>query len=221
MAKFEIKDKEIEREIFGENVYQVKSEMIKDGSVVLDIGANEGIFCAYIAGIAQEKNVSGARVVAVEASPINIITLRENLKAYKDISEKCSFDIIQAAAFDTSNEIVSFVQDERSGSSRVWEQGAFQVSTISLNDLLKPFCKVDICKIDIEGSEYDLFLGASIQTLQKVLYFTIETHSVGSISDEQKIIDIANKLADAGFLVKHCGVPKRGGYLYATNTKKS
>lgn len=53
--------------------------------------------------------------------------------------------------------------------------------------------RIDFCKIDIEGYEYDLLLNASNNDIQKINKFAIEVHNIYSHHEVYKILEMFSK----------------------------
>lgn len=123
-----------ERELFCSAIYP--------GATVLDIGANIGIYTLLAAK-------RGARVFAVEADPKNAIVLRHHI-AINGFSEKVT--VLEMAATDKEQTISLYRDRTNSGHSNLFSgSDAVSVRGNSIDSLHLP--RVDICKMDIEGSE--------------------------------------------------------------------
>jgi len=117
---------------------------------VLDVGANIGIYTL----LAAKRR---AKVIAVEADPGNATRLRHHLDLNR-LDE--SVTVIEVAALDRTGPVSLRRNPNNSGGSAVVAGGSISAATIdSLN--LPP---IDICKMDIEGSELKA-LNGMLETL--------------------------------------------------------
>lgn len=115
---------------------------------VLDIGANIGIYTL----LASKR---GARVFAVEADPANANVLRQNLER-NGLADRV--DIHQMAATDCPASLRLHRNPFNSGGSSVCGKGdGVRVQGRTIDSLGLP--PIDICKMDIEGSELPALRG--------------------------------------------------------------
>jgi FkbM family methyltransferase len=117
---------------------------IKPGTVVLDVGANLGLYTLLAAK-------RGARVFAVEADPLNAEMLRRNLRI-NGLEEKVT--IFQMAATDTEQKVSLHRNRLNMGESNILNSGIFvgDIEGRPIDSLNLP--PVDVCKMDIEGAEF-------------------------------------------------------------------
>jgi FkbM family methyltransferase len=177
-------------EIFSDN-YEVLSKKIEFGAgdIVLDLGANEGIFSIFIAKLFPQ-----VRVVALEPVPrtffnmIRNISLNgcQNIQAYNVGVGKPGLSKIQMFASQDgtnsggSSAMFTFRDD--------WHIKQ-DVNLISLDDAFELY-KIDRCrllKIDIEGMEYDVLYGST--KLPLVDYMTAEFHMNRRLEFQSRRLD--------------------------------
>lgn len=167
------------REIWSENVYEVFDGDLSDTGIVVDIGANIGAFGLYTAKLGAKK------VVFVEPEPHNLELLRMNIADNKQHSD-CKFIVDDRAIYGkhTYQPTHAYMTNEH-GDSRLLIDGEArsserddlqQVQYTTLDDLFKEHDLefIDILKIDIEGLEGDVLLGAQKATLNLCRYITLE-----------------------------------------------
>lgn len=133
--------------------FQLPFALMQPGHVVLDLGAHVGTFTLAAAAL-------GCRVVAVEASPYNTTLLNASVT-------KNGFDqvqIVSAAASDRPGNL-DFVQAGPYGlvATPVVKSPTIQVPAVTVDELLAELgCdRVDLIKMDIEGSEVIAIRGMS------------------------------------------------------------
>lgn len=182
-------------QFFTDKIYEsffAKNKLIDNLDVVIDVGANVGLFTEYC----LQKGAS--KVYSVEINDKAIDTFkqihgsRENVKL---ITKGLSAESGEIEVYlDPENSLVSSViQTHTSGLSI-----SKKVQMISLKELLdsENIQHVNLLKIDVEGAEYDIFKSIDSEILSKVDYILMEFHDNfgGILRDE-----ILTKLELAGF----------------------
>lgn len=150
----------IEREIFFENVYGCWRG-VKEGDIVVDIGASVGPFVYSIIGNNPQK------VYCVEPSKKLIKTLSENFLGNDSIT------LVNKAIIGDSTDLVNiFIGSET-------YEGDDKFEEITFNQFLNDYSveKINFLKIDCEGGEYDIFQEENMEfLLNNVEYIAIEMH---------------------------------------------
>src|SRR5216684_869726 len=121
---------------------------ITAGSVVLDVGANVGIYTLLAAK-------RGARVFAIEADPQNVEPLRHHvhLNGFDD-----RVTIFHMAAAAKEGTVMLFRNPSNSGGSSIFRGvDPVFVTSNTIDSLNLP--PIDVCKMDIEGAEMMALLG--------------------------------------------------------------
>ena len=128
--------------------------VVEPGMVVVDVGANIGtvsVFCSQLVG-------QDGKVVAVEADESTAALLEENLTINKctnaEVRRTCVSDSIGVADF-----VVNADSAKRSLVGGLGRRIA--VETTTLDRLLRDMTRMDILKIDVEGADYRVLLGAA------------------------------------------------------------
>jgi len=187
------------REIWEEDVYRMEDEYLNRGGVVLDIGANIGCFSVYCAS-------KGAQVYAVEPEPNNLEVLKKNIEL-NGMQDK-----IFVIDYGVSNFNGVAVIDNSGGGSTIKDnKPGSTIKIISFDDLLAHFSieEVDVLKIDIEGSEKELILGASRESINKCNYITMEF----DIRAGDSLGAMVQKLSETHH-VRTMGSWERGGMIW-------
>lgn len=176
-------------QVFCKKIYQVEKD-----SVVIDIGANIGIFSLFAA-------FNGSR---------KVFAYEPNSEAYNciinNISKNNLKDIIipfKLGVTSESNETVKILKAASPQNSITYEKigtsdnGYEFVNTISLNDIVLkqniPF--VDLLKLDCEGSEYDIISSTNETTFSKIKSIVVEYHNA-------RVGEIISKLKKNGFYLE-------------------
>jgi FkbM family methyltransferase len=160
------------REIWSADCYRLSELQVESGEVIVDIGAHVGVFAACAA-----RRYPQARVLAVEPSPRALPFLRRNITA----------NALRNAA------VVPLACGDRCGAATLYRRGPDMMSTlyaapgtangssvqVATLDRLFEDHAVERCallKLDCEGAEYDILLGAGKATLQRVARISMECH---------------------------------------------
>jgi FkbM family methyltransferase len=135
--------------------------------VIVDLGANVGYASVFFA-----LRYPGARVLAIEPEPSNIVLLRRNVASLPSV------EVIEGAAWPHAGLLM--LEDPGKGrwGFRVREVGEHgTVRGVTVPDLIERAGGgfVDLLKIDIEGSELELFSDAT-GWLDQVGVLVIELH---------------------------------------------
>lgn len=195
-------DEIVVREMFEENVYEVHGWHFDDPSgVCVDIGANIGAFSI------QAAHIGAALVYAVEPEPHNVEALRQNIKINK-MSNK-----VKVIDLGVSNFIGTATISDHGGDASIKDNddGAI-INIITLDKLFhdNKISNVSVLKIDVEGSEPEVLLGASRDTLDMCRYIAVEFDvRTGSMLGEMVM-----KLSETHH-VRTMGSWERGGMIFA------
>jgi len=146
---------------FDASLLENVKRLVRPGMNVWDIGANVGVFAFGSAG-------RGAKVLAVEADPWlaqllrSSVSLPENAKSSVKVvcaaaADKCGIaDLLIAARGRASNALSSAGGNENMGGVRE----AISVPTLTLDVLLQDSNTPELIKVDVEGAESMVLVGA-------------------------------------------------------------
>lgn len=152
----------VEQEIFEQNVYQ-KFVTVKEGDVVLDIGASAGPFAWSI------KHLKPSRVICLEP----------HKELFKTLQKNVDFECINLAIGSTDGvELQRGLFNEHFIETQDSENIA-EVSTITFKTLIKDYniSHINFLKLDCEGAEYDIFTEDNIAWIKdNVDYIVGEWH---------------------------------------------
>lgn len=196
------------REIFNRNIYDFDMGKISEG-VVLDIGANIGVFTLFVLAQAH-NNGQAVKIYAVEPENDNLEILKKNLETNKDLLENGStVNIIDMAISDYSG--TTFITNE-GGESKLADEGQ-TVAVITYDSLVNKIDRIDFTKIDIEKSEVQVISAASKDSILKSHYYAVEfdQHNISN----QFLVMMKPFLDDFSFST--FGVPKNGCNVYMEN----
>lgn len=206
---------EMVKEIFFRRVYNPKGFEIGADDVVVDIGANVGVFTIFAAGKTKNK------IIAYEPFLKNFEALKLNTKDLRQV--KCFCEGVSRKAgkqklYLDGDYTVGILFDRNIHGKlkkNVW------VRTTTLKDIFikNKLKRIDFLKIDAEGSEGDILkscLPAGRSTplnyLKKIKKISLEFHDNVSCLKHEEIIRLLKK---AGFITKlHWQKGSFFGYIY-------
>ncbi len=165
----------LKREIWNQEIYYFQTD--KNCPIILDIGSHIGISILYFKSL-----YPNSKILAFEPNPISFEILKENIfnnglegievinKAVDSNSGKKPFYIDNSKQNWESNS--SFLTNSWSGKEIT---KSIEVQSTRLDDYVKDIDEIDMLKIDIEGTEYDV-LNSHRKILNKVNNISIEYH---------------------------------------------
>jgi FkbM family methyltransferase len=159
-------------EVFVLGIYRRAAEDARRSAVVIDIGANVGLFAIYAASLSRQ-----AEVHAFEPFPANFRQIERNLAMNPGYRLKPH----RAAVSDATGEArLFFTQGDSSGCSLNQMNGeSITVPTIGVNEIFR-HCGVlrcDLLKMDCEGSELPLLEKATPELLGNIGAIIMEFHN--------------------------------------------
>ncbi len=123
---------------------------IREGGVVLDIGANIGYYTLIAARLVGPQG----RVYAFEPDPVNFRLLQKNVKAngYDNVV------LVNKAVSNKNGKIRLYLNPSNRGDHRVYDskdgRSSIEIQTVALDRFLKPLDKkIQFIKMDIQGAE--------------------------------------------------------------------
>ena len=157
-------------QIFFHRVYDVRPS----DRVVIDAGANIGLFACY-----ATRRSPAARVVCIEPFPATYERLRQTIRANRlDDRVTClnqALDSSEGTAAMTSAAEASQMYRLASGDRGA---GSVTVRTLTLARLIEDLATdtIDLLKMDIEGSEYNVLLTTPREILHRIRRINVEYH---------------------------------------------
>lgn len=154
-----------------ENIYAPLLNEIRRGDVVIDAGANIGMFSI----LTSFKVGNEGKVIAVEPEKRNLDILKRNL----ELNKVNNVIVVPKALYDVPGKKVSMREE------RVMTDEEGDVETTTLDEIVGSLgLKPRILKMDIEGSEGRALLGG-VNTLKTIEYIEMEIHD----KENMKIVD--------------------------------
>jgi FkbM family methyltransferase len=180
---------------------------IPAGAVVVDIGANIGVFAVYAA-------LAGARVVyAFEPSAASYECLGANIRV------NALENIVVAerrAVVGTPREIVKFPRASSVLNAILpdtADAGSYDlVPTVTLADIGARASAIDVLKLDCEGGEYDIFFGSPPTAVRRTAEIRMECH-------RGPREDLVRRIVGMGYAIRQSTDEGEGvGYLRLVRT---
>lgn len=189
------------KECFLDEVYYkgFPQGKISNNPIVIDVGANVGYFSLF-----SLVRYPKAKVFSFEPMPMNF----ELLKKYRDENKNLDFNPTNRAMSGEKGHITLQydASDSFTTSASIFDTSigsdTLKVETVTLEDVINEnqLEKIDLLKLDCEGSEYSILYGASEAVLEKVKALTIETH-LGK-GDKENRDDLVKFIEQKGFTTK-------------------
>jgi len=134
---------------------QLLQRILSSGAVVVDAGANIGIYSEFLSRCVGPKGV----VHSFEPCPDNFMRLRCAMRKLPNVH------LCPAAVGERSGETMLYVSDKLNVDHRAYvtegnARRALQVGMVALDDYFKPGERVDLLKLDIQGYELHALQGA-------------------------------------------------------------
>lgn len=160
-------------EVFKElrnDIYGVEEANLKPDDIVIDVGANVGMFSIYV------NKKFGCKIVAFEPLKVNYDNFKRNI-LLNELNPD-DFEIHNVAVTDKDGDEVKIgMQEWNLGGSSIFYRNNvnFEVcKTVNLKKFITPECK--FLKIDCEGSEY-VIIPSIIDVINTFESIGIEYHS--------------------------------------------
>ncbi|MEP0368876.1 MAG: FkbM family methyltransferase [Cyclobacteriaceae bacterium] len=183
-------DLAVYRQIFMDGEYDLVS--FSDPKVIIDAGANIGLFT-----LAMNQRYPKAQFYCIEPMGENFAMLSKNLEGIE------SKHLINGALWSDSEEL-SFKEDAMGQWGFRVERGGndASISAFSMDDLMNQYRieKIDILKIDIEGSEKEVF-SKNTDWLNRVNVLVIEVHDYLLEGCAQNVFEAVGKFGDYKFSI--------------------
>ncbi|HNW23588.1 MAG TPA: FkbM family methyltransferase [Candidatus Dojkabacteria bacterium] len=177
----------LKREIWNQEIYYFKTDT--NCPYIVDIGSHIGISIIYFKAL-----YPNCKILAFEPNPISFEILKENIfnnglediqlinKAISSDSPLKDFYIDNSKQNWESNS--SFLKNSWSGKEST---KSIKVECTRLDEYIKDIQKIDMLKIDTEGSEYEI-LNSHKNILNKVKNISVEYHPVKNSKIEKILI---------------------------------
>jgi FkbM family methyltransferase len=195
-------------EFFVDRIYD-KYLTMKDFDVVVDVGANIGLWVEYIKNISNPK-----KIYAIEPN-------KKALEILKESFSNTNIEIVDKALSNIDGELEFFIDEENSTISSASQYGSlnnsYKVNSISFKTFIELYNieKIDLLKVDIETGEYPLFDSLDSSDFEKIENLLIEYHLIAgkTYNDVEKLKE---KLTNFGYHLKVRDMHSIGGFIFAS-----
>ena len=208
------------KESLIDRFYTRYSETIQTDWTIVDIGGSIGEFTVEAA-----LQVPEGKVYAFEPNPGSINILRQNVRA----NELKNIETHNIGIWKETGEITLEIRPEdpihgRSFDGELASDAVHKRTTIpvvSLRDMLETIVveKVDLLKMDTEGTEFDILMNEVPETFKKVQRIIMEVHES---PPDRTIEQMTKRLNSLGYETQHYTnkVHSQLSYLYAWRSEK-
>jgi len=195
-------------QVFCREVYSVDPS----DRVIIDAGANIGLFACYAAAIAPTSIVH-----AIEPFPETFRRLSRTIERNHLQSRITCHNIALASTEGMGTMSAETESSQMFHLSSAASDVGTRVRTTTLTSLLGQIdAPVDLLKMDIEGSEYDVLLSTPVAALQPIGRITVEFHEPAWPSGSDKRT-LADHICGAGFRLREDpAIPNEYGIFHFT-----
>ena len=194
--RMNIWDARILQEIFLDNPY-VRDCSLPLDPIIVDIGGYIGDFALYAA-----KKLGSRKVFVYEPSKKNFAIMSRNIE-HNQYSDRIV--AVNMAVSDANKVMLDIdLPDSKQVNVSVYKSdpsSARSVPSITLEDLFNAHelrC-VDLLKLDCEGSEYAILLGAPLELFKRIRNIAMEYHEIEGF--EAKLLAVQTRLKNVGYSV--------------------
>ena len=187
------------REVLTSPMYrQYLEQMGLNGSLnILDIGSNNGGFPLLL----KSEGLTLKKLACVEMNPKTFSRLRFNIERNFD----CETDLTNGAVCGR-HEVLEVTLGEGGAGDSLYDENAagksLQVQGYTFDEIFNATFEgetVDLCKIDIEGAEFDIFTNPGHDMIKNCRFLLMEIHEKRGEFREA----IRKRLGDLGFVETH------------------
>lgn len=167
-------------------------EIKRFNGLIVDAGAHVGLFSLVC-------SVFSNRVIAVEPHPINYNLLNINL-IRNGITNVTTIN----KALWHNNQNLKLYEGIHSGDHTALKASNkyYEVSTITIQEIVKEFGEIDLLKLDVEGAEFNILKDLDGNILRQINCMVVEIHQ-----DKGNINIFLKKLGNYGFSIKTLNPP--------------
>jgi len=170
---------------------------IKDGDVIVDIGANIGYYALQEARLVGDNG----KVYAIEPVPENVELLKKNI----ELNNYSNIEVFQLAVGAVNKTDYVYVSDCRNTASMIKTQASIDkvpVQVTTLDKFLENKPLPNLIRMDVEGYEVEIVKGITkLLESNKPLKLIVELHPLYYVTKEKRE-DFLKTLKESRFQVK-------------------
>ena len=190
-------------EIWGDRAYAAPGFMPEPGWRILDVGAHKGNFALYAMSEAE------ATVTCYEPHPRTFKLLSLNLDRFGS-GEAVNAGIGSRDGQATLHEIAGNTGQSSLDYDRADVRGTisrtFTVDVLALSEAIeRAGGEIDLCKIDVEGAEYDILLDSPVEVVKRLRRIVMELDPFSPTDASVTRDDLIAHLQRAGYTVTSRG----------------
>lgn len=202
------------KEAIVDRFYEQHGFPVQPGWTVVDIGAAIGEFAVDVAA-SDSRN----RVLAFEPFPESVILLQNNVR----LNELTNVQVFPEAVSGKPGTIILDVSSGEplkieSRATSTATEGQIAVTSVSLADVLgrTEGDRIDLLKLDCEGSEYDILLNATPGILQRIDRIVMEYHDTLTAHTHRDLVTFLERHGYSVNAQPNAVHPTEIGYLRAS-----
>lgn len=203
------------KESFFDRIYLSQFKNLFKGNdvpTIIDIGGNVGFFSLYM--LSQHPQ---ARVISFEPMPFNF----GQLKKYNEHYRHLNWEVVNKAVSDKNDPLVLYSRTIEGFSTMAslnpheGEQEKIEVPSMTYSEMVSEFNleRVDLMKMDCEGSEYPILYSMTDEELKNIRNMCIESHATSI--PENSHANLLKFLKEKGFNFKEQMNLDGTGYIWA------
>jgi len=210
------------KEIFMEDFYDIDNlvKKLPANPVVIDVGANAGLFDVLLL-----SKINQAQMFAYEPMPANVEVFQKTIESNPALR---LVQLHQAAVTGTEKEYIELFTEDTTDNTVVSSVFAnfsglnnkkIRVEAKSLTSIIEEnkLRRVDLLKLDCEGSEYDIIYNTDASVLQKVSIMVIEVHQIDD--DRYNLNALDRYLSSIGYVNQYFPVQEGSFYMQCVRSK--
>jgi FkbM family methyltransferase len=176
--------------------FEIMKHLVGFGNTVIDVGANEGYISLWI----SKKAGKDGSVFAIEPNPENLVFLHSNVR----LNRAANIQVIEKAISDQKGRVHFFC----SPGSGAWgslihcswfSNNGIEVQVDTLDGLFGSLKQIDLIKIDTEGNELKVLLGAHGLLERHTPHICFEVNLTFWAHDDQSVDTLFKYLYGLGY----------------------
>jgi FkbM family methyltransferase len=194
-------------EIWIENIYKKKNFDIKNNDIIIDIGANIGLFSLWAYQFCKK-----GQIYCYEPNNDNFIILEKNILE-NNLTNISAFKKIVS----NTEGIRKLYQTNDFGTNNIYgsKNDSIDVQSITLEKIFDEN-KISNCsflKMDCEGAEYEILLNLPESFFTKINKICLEYHNMTELN--HNVNDLIKKLKSYKFIIEIFPTSEQYGILFA------